>query len=91
MSYEVEFSSTLFQVSAGKGSWTFATVPEEYAPTTTEAWGRKSVVAWVDGREWKTSVWRERSGRTLLPVPKAIRGAKGDGDTVSVRLRYGSM
>ena len=91
MSYEVEFTSVLFQVAAGKGSWTFATVPEEHAPSTTEAWGRVSVVATVDGREWKTSVWRERSGRTLLPVPKSIRGTKGDGDSVSVRLRFSSV
>ena len=90
MAYEVEFSSTLFQIP-GKGGWTFATVPEEHAPSTPEAWGRVSVVATVDGREWKTSVWRERSGRTLLPVPKAVRGSKGHGDTVSVRLRYASL
>lgn len=83
----VEFSSTLFRVP-GKGGWTFATVPEQFAPQVSEAWGRTSVIATVDGREWKTSVWRERSGRTLLPVPKAIRGTKGDGDSVDVRLRF---
>lgn len=87
MAYEVEFSAVLFQVE-GKGGWTFAPVPEECAPSVTEAWGRASVEATVDGRSWRTSVWRERSGRTLLPVPRAIRAGKGDGDTVQVRLRY---
>ena len=87
MSYEVEFESTLFTME-GKGGWTFAPVPEECAPSRTEAWGRASVLATVEGRSWSTSVWRERSGRTLLPVPKAIRGAKGHGDTVKVRLVY---
>jgi hypothetical protein len=85
--YEVEFTSVLFRVP-GKGGWTFATVPEAHAPSATEAWGRVPVVAAVDGREWKTSVWRERSGRTLLPVPKQIRRGKDEGDVVHVRLRF---
>lgn len=88
MVHEVEFSSTLFRVP-GKGGWTFAPVPEECAPPVTEGWGRTPVVAVVDGREWTTSVWRERTGRTLLPVPAAIRGSKGDGSSVHVRLRFG--
>ena len=87
MSYEVEFSSTLFRV-AGKGGWTFATVPEDLAPSVTEAWGRTPVTATVDGHTWKTSVWRERSGRTLLPVPKIVRRGKGHGDVVEVRLCF---
>lgn len=87
MSYEVEFDSELFTLE-GKGGWTFAPVPDECAPSRTEAWGRAPVVATVDGRSWKTSVWRERTGRTLLPVPKAVRGAKRHGDTVRVRLVY---
>ena len=82
-----EFRSTLFRVP-GKGGWTFATVPRRHAPSATHAWGRTSVTATVDGYRWRTSVWRERSGRTLLPVPKAARGKKGDGDRVSVRLEF---
>lgn len=83
----VEFSSRLFRVP-GKGGWTFATVPKHRAPPVSHGWGRTSVVAVVDGYRWKTSVWRERSGRTLLPVPKAARGTKGDGDRVKVRLEF---
>jgi len=43
MSYEVEFISTLFKYP-GAGGWTFATVPEEHAPSVTLAWGRAPVV-----------------------------------------------
>ena len=82
-----EFSSTLFRIP-GKGGWTFAPVPEEHAPPVRHAWGRTPVVATVDGHRWSTSVWREKSGRTLLAVPKAVRGEKGDGDTVRVRLEF---
>jgi hypothetical protein len=82
-----EFRATLFRVP-GKGGWTFATVPRRHAPPVMHAWGRTPVVATVDGHRWRTSVWRERSGRTLLPVPKAARGSKGDGDRVMVRLEF---
>lgn len=85
--YGVAFSAKLIQYP-GKGGWTFAPVPEKYAPSVTHGWGRTPVRATVDGRSWDTSVWREKSGRTLLPVPKHVRDAKGDGDTVRVRLEF---
>jgi len=87
MSYEVEFNALLWRYP-GKGGWHFVTVPEEHAPSAAYAWGRTPVVASVDGHEWKTSVWRGKDGRTLLPVPKAARGARGDGDSVQVRLSF---
>jgi hypothetical protein len=87
MTYEVSFISTLFRIE-GKGGWTFAPVPEDLAPPVTDGWGRTPVTAIVDGAEWTTSVWREKIGRTLLPVPRAIRRGKGGGDEVEVTLRF---
>lgn len=81
------FRSRLFRYP-GPGGWHFAPVPERYAPPVTHAWGRTPVVATVDGHEWKTSVWRGKDGRSLLAVPKAVRGAKGHGDFVRVRLVF---
>ena len=81
------FRATLFTYP-GKGGWTFAPVPKRHAPPVMHGWGRSSVIATVDGHQWKTSVWREKSGRTLLPVPKVARGTKGDGDTVQVTLEF---
>ena len=72
------FVTTLFRYP-GKGGWTFVVVPDELAPPVTHGWGRTPVHAEVDGTGWHTSVWRGKDGRTLLAVPKAIRGAKGDG------------
>lgn len=88
--YSFEFVGVLFRWH-GPAAWHFVEVPAEHAPTTTEAWGRKSVEATIDGRDWKTSVWREKSGRTVLPVPKKIRGEKRDGDQVSVRIVYPNL
>jgi hypothetical protein len=87
MTHEVEFAGVLFRVP-GKGGWTFVPVPEALAPPVTAGWGRTPVEATVDGTTWSTSVWRERSGRTLLPVPRAVRGGRGHGDAVRVALRF---
>jgi hypothetical protein len=79
------FLSVLFRHPA-PGGWHFAVIPDEHAPPVTRSWGRTPVQATVDGHQWATSVWRDREGRTLLAVPKRVRGAKGDGDSVEVRL-----
>ncbi|MEM8861079.1 MAG: DUF1905 domain-containing protein [Chloroflexota bacterium] len=82
-----KFTSTLFKYP-GKGGWTFAPVPAEYAPEKTYGWGRTPVTATVDGQTWDTSVWKDtKSGKTLLAVPKKIRNGKGDGDTVEVSIK----
>jgi hypothetical protein len=88
--YGGTFTSRLFTYP-GKGGWTFATVPERYAPSVTHGWGRTPVRATVDGHAWKTSVWRGKDGRTLLPVPKRARGTKGDGDRVRVRIEFAAL
>ncbi len=85
--YSCVFESTLFRVP-GKGGWVFAPVPEAHAPRVTLGWGRTPVRATVDGQSWDTSVWRERSGRTLLAVPRRIRGDKDHADRVDVVLVY---
>ncbi len=79
------FSTTLFRYP-GKGGWTFAPVPDAHAPPATHGWGRTPVVATVDGTTWRTSVWRDKTHGTLLPVPKHARGGKGHGDVVVVSI-----
>lgn len=86
--YTCSFQSTLFRIP-GKGGWVFAPVPDEHAPGVTVGWGRTPVQATVDGTTWDTSVWREKSGRTILAVPRHVRGDKDHGDVVDVELRYG--
>jgi hypothetical protein len=82
----MKFKAKLFRYP-GPGGWTFARVPVKYAPKPTAPWGRTPVIATIDGRDCKTSVWRDKTHGTLLPVSKAARGDKGDGDTVTVELR----
>jgi hypothetical protein len=80
------FTARLFRYK-GKAAWYFAEIPARHAPKPTHPWGRTPVVATVDGHTWTTSVWRAK-GRdgSVLAVPKNVRGDKGDGDTVKVRL-----
>lgn len=80
------FRATLFR-TPGPGGWTFARIPDDYAPPATHPWGRTPVDATVEGHSWATSVWRDRAHGTLLPVPKRLLGGKKDGDVVSVSLR----
>ena len=82
------FETTLFRY-AGKGAWHFAIIPGEIAPPATRPWGRTPVTATVDGQTWDTSIWRDaKSQRSLLAVPKARRGGKGDGATVTVTFVF---
>jgi hypothetical protein len=83
----VSFRGKLWRYQ-GKAAWHFVTLPERLAPAVTHGWGRTPVMATVDGHTWKTSVWRDKRKRTLLAVPKAVRGDKGDGDTVSVQIEF---
>lgn len=82
-----KFTATLFRYP-GKGGWHFAPVPDRLAPPVTHGWGRTPVEACVDAIAWRTSVWRGKDGRTLLAVPARVRGAKGDGDRVTVEIRF---
>jgi hypothetical protein len=88
--YRPVFTTTLWRYP-GPGGWVFAPVPEEHAPRATHPWGRTPVRATVDDHTWDTSVWRGKDGRTLLAVPKKVRGSKDDGDQVVVRLEFDAL
>jgi hypothetical protein len=75
----------------GKGGWTFVQVPDRLSPPVTHGWGRTPVTATVDGHTWATSVWRGKDGRTLLALPKQVRGTRGEGDRVQVHLAFASL
>lgn len=89
--YGGSFTATLFRWSEGKGSWYFVQVPDRFSPPVTHGWGRTPVTATVDNQTWETSVWRGKDGRTLLAIPKKIRGRKEGGERLKVTLRFGSL
>ncbi len=87
MSTPHTFTAALFATSMVKGAWYFVEVPAECAPEVTGSWGMTPVKASADGVAWETTVWREKSGRCLLPVPKKIRKQKQAGDTMVFTLK----
>lgn len=82
------FRAPIFRWGEGRGSWYFVHVPDDDAPPVTEGWGRTPVTATVNGHTWNTSTWRGKDGRTLLAVPRKIRGRRGDGDEVEVTIEF---
>ncbi|MBX7059035.1 MAG: DUF1905 domain-containing protein [Leptospirales bacterium] len=84
---KLSFQCKLFR-HPGAGGWTFATVPPECAPPYKLSWGRTPARAGLDGKEWDTSVWTERSGRILLPIPAKVRGKRKAGELVKLTLSY---
>lgn len=89
-SLKVAFMAKLWRYP-GKGGWHFVTLPDKYSPPVTHGWGRTPVVAVVDSHEWKTSVWRGKNGRSVLAIPKHVRGTKRGGDAVKVRLSFSAL
>ena len=89
-SYGGSFKAKLFKWSS-TGAWHFVQVPSRLSPPVTHGWGRTPVDAVVDGAAWKTSVWRTKEGRTLLAVPKKVRGAKQEGDVVKVSIVFRAL
>jgi hypothetical protein len=79
------FRATLFHIDE-PGGWYFVSIPVEHAPDDAGPWGRSPVVAAVDGRQWRTSAWRDTRRGWLLPVPRRIRGSLDAGDTVHVEI-----
>lgn len=80
-----EFTGELVEWD-GPAAWHFVRVPDSHAPDFAGAFGRVPVIATVDGVKWATSVWREKSSRWMLAVPKKVRRGKGDGDVVTVSI-----
>lgn len=81
------FKTTLRRLP-GKGGWTYVSVPKKLAPPVTRAWGRTPVTAIIDDVEWATSVWRSKTGEGFLPIPKRVRGDKGEGDRVTIAFTF---
>ena len=78
------------------GSWHFITVPEEEAVEIRAhsllnrgGFGSVKIEATINGINWRTSVFPQKSGGYLLPVKKEVRCRANltAGDEVTVALR----
>ncbi|WP_295418275.1 DUF1905 domain-containing protein [Sulfurovum sp.] len=78
------FTSTLTKLQA----WTIAPLPKSFVIEAVQPFGRTPVIATLNGKEWKTSLWTERSGETMIAVPKKVRGKLEEGDEVEISFVY---
>lgn len=78
------FNSTLTKLQA----WTIAALPKNFVIEAVHPFGRTPVIAWIDDKEWATSLWTEKSGETMIAVPKKVRGKLEAGDDVNISFRY---
>jgi len=78
------FSSRLEKLA----SWTVAPLPDSIPIEAVSSFGRTPVIASVEGREWSTSLWTDKSGKTMIALPKKVRGYLMPGDTVEIIFRF---
>jgi len=78
------FVSTLRKLQ----SWTIAPLPKSFIIEAVQPFGRTPVITTINGKEWSTSLWTEKSGDTMIAVPKKVRGKLEEGDEVEIRFIY---
>jgi len=69
-------------------SWIVAPLPSTYEIEAVHPFGRTPVIATLGDKSWKTSLWTDKEGTTMLPLPKRIRGTLGEGDEVTLSFVY---
>ena len=78
------FSSVLQKLS----SWTVAPLPQSIEIEAVSSFGRTPVTAEVAGRTWSTSLWTDKKGKTMIALPKKVRGDLVEGDVVEISFEF---
>jgi len=78
------FSAILYRLA----SWVVAPLPKEFEIEAVHPFGRTPVIATLGQKTWKTSLWTDKNGATMLPLPKKIRGNLKEGDEVTLSFVY---
>lgn len=69
-------------------SWYIAPLPKSMVIEAVQPFGRTPVIATLNGKEWQTSLWTEKSGETMIAVPKKVRGKLEEGDEVEIAFVF---
>jgi hypothetical protein len=84
MKESYQFKSVLTKLE----SWFVAPLPEDIKIEAVHAFGRTPVIATVNDKTWSTSIWTERSGKTMIAVPKKVRDNLSKGDEVEITFLF---
>ena len=78
------FTAVLYKLE----SWVVAPLPSDSDIEAVHSFGRTPVIAMLGEKSWKTSLWTDKEGATMLPLPKKIRGNLCEGDEVTLTFVY---
>ncbi len=81
-------SHTFTSILTRLQSWHIAPLPKSMIIEAVQPFGRTPVVATLNGKEWQTSLWTEKSVETMIAVPKKVRGKLEEGDEVEITFEF---
>jgi len=84
MNHAYTFSTILYKLE----SWVVAPLPDGFEIEAVHPFGRTPVIATLGETSWKTSLWTDKEGATMLPLPKKIRAKLREGDEVTLSFIY---
>ncbi len=84
----LEKSYTFSAKLVNLGEWRVVYLPKYIKLKATQPFGRTPVIAQFCSQKWKTSLWTDKEGKTMLPIPKKIRGKLDEGDMVEVYFEF---
>jgi hypothetical protein len=84
MEKQYTFKTTLIQPQ----DWVFAPLPADIIIEAVHPFGRTPVKATIDNKSWDTSIWTEKDGKSMIAVPKKIRGNLSKGDEVEITFLF---
>ena len=70
------------------GSWTVAPLPQSIEIEAVSSFGRTPVTAEIDSKTWSTSLWTDKKGKTMIALPKKVRGVLIEGDLVEISFEF---
>lgn len=84
MQKSYSFSTILMKLS----TWTVAPLPPEIEIQAVSAFGRTPVIATINSKVWSTSLWTDKEGKTMIAVPKGVRGSLVEGDVAEISFEF---
>ncbi len=78
------FKTTLLKAQ----TWVFAPLPTDIKIEAIHAFGRTPIIATFYGKTWSTSIWTEKTGRSMIAIPKKIRKPYDEGDEVEISFSF---
>lgn len=84
----MEKSYTFKTILIKAQTWVFAPLPDHIKIEAVHAFGRTPIIATFNNKTWSTSIWTEKSARSMISIPKKIRGLYMEGDEIELTFIF---